>query len=73
VSVTVKLGSRKVKLGSVSFAIAAGKTKRVTVRMSRTTLHRIVRRHRLAATATITLRKAGGGVTTTRRSFTVRR
>jgi hypothetical protein len=73
VTVAVKLGSRKVKLGSVSFAIAAGKTKRVTVRMSRTTLHRIVRRHRLAATATITLRKAGGGVTTTRRSFTVRR
>jgi hypothetical protein len=72
-TITVKVGSRTLRLGSVPFAIPAGKVQRVSVRVPKATRHRLGRRHSLKATVTIKLLKAGGGATTTRLAFTLKR
>lgn len=73
VTITVKVGSRTLRLGSVPFAIPAGKIERVSVRVLRATRQRLGRRHALKAIVTIKLLKAGGGATTARLAFTLKR
>jgi PKD domain len=72
-TITVKVGSRSLRLGSAPFAIPAGKVERVSVRVPKATRKHLGRRHSLKAIVTIKLLKAGGGAITTRLAFTLKR
>jgi endoglucanase len=71
-SFAAKKRQRRVSLGSVRFKLAAGKSKRVVLKLSRTSRKLLARRHTLRVQITVTLTSTAKGHAVSHRTLTLR-
>jgi endoglucanase len=72
-SYTAKARRRRISLGSARFKLAAGKSKRVVLKLSRTSRKLLARRHSLKVQITVTLTNSAKARAVSRKTLTLRR